>query len=183
MGSLKALYFVALLPPSAIREEILKMKLNIKEKFGVAHALKLPAHITLIPPVWLKKEQEMTFFNAIHETTQRHGEFEVELKGFGHFGKKVIFIEVVNHEPVKELHQKLLHFLKDFLPEDEKRNLHPHVTLATRDLKEKFSEVWTEISNHHCHSVFTADSVTLFRHNGKSWDVMGEFPLRGQEVS
>ena len=79
----KALYFAALVPDQAVKEEIRNLKLEIREKYGVAHALKLPAHITLIPPVWLQYEQEKKFVKALRKVSEKQNSFPVELRDFG----------------------------------------------------------------------------------------------------
>lgn len=172
----KALYFVALVPSQAVKEEVRNLKLEIKEKFGASHALKLPAHITLIAPVWLQNEQEHSFVERIREVSKQQLSFRVELKDFGRFDQRVIFLNVVDHEPVKVLHQNLIEALKKILSLDEEKRLQPHVTLATRDLtRKKFKMAWDEFRNRKYHAEFTATSLTIFKHNGKTWDVLENF--------
>lgn len=176
MAFSKALYFTALVPSQSVKEAVRNLKLEIKEKVGAAHALKLPAHITLIAPVWLQNEQEQAFVEAIREVSKKHSSFPVELKGFGRFDQRVIFLNVVDHEPVKELHRKLMEALKEILSLDEEKKLHPHVTLATRDLpRNQFKEVWEIFKDRKTHLSFKATSITIFKHNGKTWDVLEEF--------
>ncbi len=80
MAFSKTIYFAALVPPPAVKEEVLEMKLEIKEKFEAKHALKLPAHITLIPPLWLEKEQEKEFTEILRNVAQKQSDFSVKLK-------------------------------------------------------------------------------------------------------
>lgn len=166
----KNLYFIALLPPQEIREELSQLQLEIKEKYKSSHALKLPAHITFLPPVWLKNDQEQLFFDTIKFITDRTVPFPVELKNYGRFGQRVIFINVLNHDLIKELHQKLITSLNSLIP-GRVGNLHPHVTLARRDLsRQNFGKAWKEFENRSYSAEFKATSLTVFRHNGKTWD-------------
>ena len=48
------MYFIALVASDEINQQVLKWKLMMKEKYKCEVALKSPAHITLIPPVWMK---------------------------------------------------------------------------------------------------------------------------------
>jgi 2'-5' RNA ligase len=179
MAFSKALYFAALVPPQAVKEEVRNLKLEIKEKVGAAHALKLPAHITLIPPVWLQIEQEKPFVEAIREVSKIQHSFPLELKDFGRFDQRVIFLKVVDHEPVINLDKKLLRALKNPLSTDKEKKLHPHVTLATRDLpRKRFRETWENYKERKIHLSFEAKAITVFKHNGKAWDVLEEFPFR-----
>ncbi len=59
------MYFVALVAPPDINADVLKWKNFFKEKFGCTVALKSPAHITLIPPFWMKEESEDDLIAAI----------------------------------------------------------------------------------------------------------------------
>ncbi|WP_051286404.1 2'-5' RNA ligase family protein [Salinimicrobium terrae] len=180
MAISKALYFVALVPPPAVKEEVLEMKKEIKNRFGAAHALKLPAHITLIPPFWL--EQEQSFIDALGLTIQKIKSFSVELKDFGHFGQRVIFLNVEDHEPIRELHQILLKSMAEFLPGNKTSKIHPHITIATRDLtREKFSLVWEEFKNRPYQAQFKCTALTLFKHNGKTWDILEDYSFSGKE--
>jgi 2'-5' RNA ligase len=47
---------------------------------------------------------------------------------------------------------------------------HPHITIAFRDLKKAiFNEAWDYYSNRLFQEEFTAESVTLLKHNGQFW--------------
>lgn len=179
MAFSKALYFTALVPSQSVKEAVRNLKLEIKEKVGAAHALKLPAHITLIAPVWLQNEQEQAFVEAIREVSKKHSSFPVELKGFGRFDQRVIFLNVVDPEPVKVLHHQIIEALKGILVLNEGKELHPHMTLATRDLpRERFMETWEIFKERKTHLSFEAKAITIFKHNGKTWDVLEELNFR-----
>ena len=181
MAFSKALYFAALLPPTSIMEEVEKLKLEIKEKFGAAHALKLPAHITLLPPVWLESDLEKLFLERIEYVTQAQDFFPVELKDFGHFKQRVIFINVVNSPGIFPLYEKLRDNMPQFFPE-KNSPLHPHITLATRDLtREKYQAAWTFLQDRSSKARFEATAITVFKHNGKSWDIFRTFNFDKKE--
>ncbi|WP_423818912.1 2'-5' RNA ligase family protein [Salinimicrobium sp. TIG7-5_MAKvit] len=178
MAFSRALYFVAIVPPTAVKEQVKNMKLEIKEKFQVAHALKLPAHITLIPPMWLSEDQEIQFISCLRSVSQDQRSYSIALSDFGHFKQRTIFINVVSHEPVNSLHEHLLQKLSGLLPPNHPEKLHPHLTLATRDLTyKKFPKVWQEFKNGIFSAELQADALTLFKHNGKTWDILEVFPF------
>lgn len=173
MAFSKALYFVALVPPPQIKEEVKNLKLEMKESFNSAHALKLPAHITLIPPVWLKGEQEKIFLEAIRDVAHKQSPFQIGLKDFGRFGQRVIYIGVKDPLPVKRLYHKLTDKLKDFLPEEKRPGFHPHITIATRDLnRESSKKAWEQFKERRYEAEFKATSLTIFKHNKKTWDIL-----------
>lgn len=171
----KALYFAALLPPDEILEEIRQLKQEIKEKVGASHALKLPAHITLLPPFWLETEREKEIFEALKSAAKKTEAFQVELSDFGRFGQRVIFVKVGTPDPVIKLYHKLVDATHKIIPFKE-GSLHPHMTLATRDLtKERFLKIWPQFQDRSFQKSFSVRSLYFFRHNGKTWDIYREF--------
>lgn len=154
------------------------MKLEIKGKYGVKHALKLPAHITLLPPFWLETEREKDIFESLNAATGKIHPFQIVLKDFGRFGQRVIYIKVLDPEPVKQVHREIFNKCGELIGNLEEQTIHPHMTIATRDLtKEKFQDVWSEFQKREFNNSFKANSLFLFRHNGKTWDIIGEFPM------
>jgi len=75
------MYFAALVAPPGVNEDALKWKNFFKERFGCIVPLKSPAHITLIPPLWMNEDLEPDFISAepMHQGIIR------EFKGIGSF--------------------------------------------------------------------------------------------------
>lgn len=173
------LYFIALIPPAPLSEEITGLKQEFKSKYAAKHALKLPAHLTLQIPFKLDKEREPELKDLLQSIAHEQKTFEVKLSGFGAFPPRVIFIKVTNPNPVVDLHEKIQGALDELfsLQDGEKtRELHPHFTIATRDLKRKiFPSAWEEFSKRNFDAAFVARQFSLFRHNGKTWDRVAEF--------
>lgn len=178
----KSLYFIAVLPPEEIRDEIKSIKEEIKQKFDVKHALKLPAHITLQIPFRLVQEEEQNIISAIQNFIKTQAAFKTKLKNFNHFSNKVIFIPVSEPENFKLMHEKLQHSLlavHEFKQNEIATKIHPHITLATRDLKrKKFPEIWKELEDRNFFAEFEVNSLVLFKHNGKVWQISKEFSFK-----
>ncbi|WP_324718978.1 2'-5' RNA ligase family protein [Salinimicrobium sp. HB62] len=180
----KTLFFAALVPPQVVKEKVRNLKLEIREKVGAAHALKLPAHITLIPPFWLQNSQEKEFLEVLRVVGDKQKSFPVELKDFGRFDQRVIFLNVVDHAPIQELHKILSQALEEILSPAKEKKLHPHVTLAARDLpRSQFKVAWERLRERKIHLSFEAKSITVFRHNGKTWDVLEEIFFNNENYS
>jgi 2'-5' RNA ligase len=173
---MNSMYFIAILAPEAINRQALKWKLWMQEKFNCEAALKSPAHITLIPPFWMHHKLEHELFLTIQEFTTASKGFNLELRHFGCFKPKVIFIDVMKNQELEILQQNLARVLTTpgkfpILKED--RLFQPHVTIATRDLyKKAFYEAWDYFSANEYEAQWFADSISLLRHNKKNWDVM-----------
>jgi len=170
------LYFIAILPPEKIRDEIRLIKEEIKKNHDVKHALKLPAHITLQIPFRVPDEQKSQLIKKLTCFANGIDPFEVKIDGFGHFSKNVIFIKVWNHTPFIKLHAELYEMISsvvDLKSHEISSKIHPHLTIAVRDLKRSnFSAIWQNFENRIYTNSFMAKSLVLLKHNGRTWDVI-----------
>lgn len=170
------MYFVALVAPAEINQQVLKWKNFFKEKYGCTVALKSPAHLTLIPPFWMNEELEDELINSINVFSIAKNKFEVALKDFAAFKPRVIYIDVLKNETLSEFHESLVYFIyqqNKYPVKKEDRPFHPHVTLATRDLyKKAFNEAWEIFSVKKYEASWLASGISLLRHNKKNWDVI-----------
>lgn len=175
------LYFLAILPPENILEEIKHFKLEIAEKYAAKHALKLPAHITIKRPFKMNEVQEKDLVNSLNKFAVEKVPFEVKLKDFSSFPPRVIFVEVENKKPVVEFYNYLQQHLESNPQlKDQDEHFHPHLTVATRDLQiGKFSKAWEEFRNKKYRAAFKVDKFSLMKHNGKQWEIAENFFLRG----
>lgn len=173
------LYFIALIPPEALCERIRLFKLEIADKYGAKHALKLPAHITLQIPFRIPDKEEFGLVELLKDFAAKQHSFNIKVFGFKKFAKRVIFADVETKEPVIELYerlQKLLTTHLDLKDHERTSTIHPHFTLASRDLDYRvFPLVWADFKDREFQDSFQASSIFLLKHHGKSWDVFKEF--------
>ena len=170
------MYFIAIVAPEEINQQVLKWKNYFKDHFECTVALKSPAHITLLPPFWMKEEQENDLINSVREFSLTKNKFEITLKDFETFKPKVIFVDVVKNKMLNDLYQSFADFIisqNKFPIKKEDRPFHPHVTLATRDLyKKAFQEAWEVFSKKKYETLWIVSGISLLRHNKKNWDVI-----------
>jgi len=170
------MYFIALVAPAEIDRQVLKWKNYFKEHFQCVVALKSPAHITLIPPFWMKDELEDDLISSIEEFSKTQKKFEVILKNFAAFKPRVIYVDIITTRALESLHHGLNDFIYDknkFPVKIEDRPFHPHVTLAARDLyKKAFHEAWQTFSSKEYEATWLVTGISLLRHNKKNWDVI-----------
>ena len=173
------LYFLAILPPSEIKNEIRSFKEAIEKKYGIKHALKLPAHITIQIPFRIPEEKEVLLSQKLTAFARNIPPFEVQINGFGSFPKNVIFVKVSNHEAFVKLHSDLEEMITSFIElksHEISSKIHPHLTIAVRDLKRSnFLPVWKDFENREYKKTFKAKSLVLLKHNGKTWDILNDF--------
>ena len=155
----------------------------MRDRFGAAHALKSPAHITLQMPFRRNEEEETAIFKTLEEFTSGEESFGIDLLGFDAFAPRVLFIKIVDHQTLIGLQHRLRFELKSklaFQYKNPEYKFHPHMTIATRDLSEEaFYEAWPEYEKREFGASFEAKSLFLLKHNGKDWDVYREFPFNG----
>ena len=170
------MYFIALVAPEEINQQVLKWKNFFKERYECSVALKSPTHITIIPPFWMNEELENDLINSIREFSITKNKFEIILKDFETFKPKVIFVDIVKSEILNGLYQSFADFIftKNKIPiKKEDRPFHPHVTLATRDLyKKAFQEAWEIFSKKKYEALWIVSGISLLSHNKKNWDVI-----------
>ena len=175
------LYFIALIPPAELREEIREIKDRMKAEYGAGHALKSPAHITLQMPFKQNSADEAEMSEALSRFATGEKSFTVDLEGFGAFVPRVIFIKIAEPEPVRALHSRLKEVLLaelHFSPGEIMKDVQPHITVATRDLtKTAFNEAWPEFQKEDFRASFDVHSIFLLKHNGRNWDILEEFPF------
>ncbi len=167
------LYLIALIPPASIRKEIRLLKEEVRSKFGARQALKLPAHITLQKPFWVENKKQETLKKQLRGFAMHQSAFKVHLNGFGSFPPRVIYVKISNPETILDFHVHFQLALAAHLflnPSERQLKIHPHLTIATRDLQENiFPQAWATFQNRDYTTSFTANEFILFRHDGKKW--------------
>lgn len=168
------LYFIAIMPPSPISDEALKIKEHFRDIYHSKGALNSPPHITLHMPFEWKEKKEEKLIDALGLFAKGKEAFTMALNNFSCFEPRVIFIDVTPNEKLNQLQSTLHRFCKVELNlfNAQYRDLpfHPHLTVAFRDLKKaQFALAWNEFKHKSFHSEFGVDKITLLKHNGKHW--------------
>lgn len=177
------LFFIALIPPEPLREQIQHLKLEVAQKFKSSHSLNAPPHVTLISPFRVSDEQISGLHSILEVYSQGHHPFQVQLKDFANFPPRVVFIDVKITDALRQFQQKLEDMIRSedtFGYNYRERPYHPHVTLAFKDLtKDNFYRAWDEFKDREFEKNFLADQICLLKHNGEIWEVSNTFPLQG----
>ncbi|MBW3130427.1 2'-5' RNA ligase family protein [Hymenobacter profundi] len=176
----KPLYLVALLLPEPALAEVWALKQDVHQRTGSRNAVRLPPHITLIPPLRQSPdfEQKAQQVLAAFAATQRP--FGVGVEDFAWFGNRTLFVRVPEDEGVRAFHAALQAWCAAQLPEvpRETRPFTPHVTLATRDLPaEQVPELRSLFAARTYAATFEVAAFQLFRHDGQQWQVVQAFAL------
>jgi 2'-5' RNA ligase len=175
------LHFIAIVTPDDINRQVKEYKNYMLQRFQCKVALKSPAHITLIPPFQMAVEEETGMQEILLPFAAAQHPFPVQLKNFAAFKPRVIYVTVLPSAPLNEVRTALETTLLQsnrFAIKKEERPFHPHVTIANRDLhKEDFPLAWQHFQQVNYEVTFTANALSLLRHNGQVWEIAGSFPL------
>jgi 2'-5' RNA ligase len=170
------LYYIGILPSQEVQETVLAIKQDLQRQFGLKHALKSPAHLTLQMPFRMNQKREKEIKYVLESSINNRSTFEVNINGWDHFDNRVIFLAVNQQKRLKKEFDHLQEILRsEFkLPEEKlTRKFHPHITIAHRDLiPVLYAQVWKYVQNIEFLSSFTVNNYSLLKHNGASWEVL-----------
>jgi 2'-5' RNA ligase len=176
------MYFLAVVAPAHINAQALKWKHYMREHYGCVVALRTPAHLTLIPPFWMDMSLEKELMADADAFAAQHHSLDITLKNFDAFKPRVIFVGIEKNDALQELKSSLedhLLALDKYPIKKESRPFHPHLTIANRDLlKKDFAPAFAHLSKIEYEEKFTANGISLMRHNGTEWDMHHYSPLR-----
>ena len=181
----KELYFIALLPPSELAQKIHTIKEEIAKKYKSYHSLKVPEHITVIPPFRCDEDELNKMHKSVQNVSSTINPFEVQLKNFGHFGYKVMFI-MANSHPQNALPDLFQALKKVFISELSFINITlndgytSHLTIANRDLNQSaFRKAWGEFKEREFEETFSVSSLFILNHPNNIWTPFKEFKMKG----
>lgn len=170
------MYFIAIVLPPDLDEEILSYKKLVLERFDCKVGLKSPAHITIVPPFWMEEENERQLLADVELLSHSIFPFCIATNNFSAFKPRTIFIDVQKNEPLNQVKKISDEFFKQrpgYKIKMENRPFHPHITIATRDLyKKTFNEAWQLFGDKKFKKEWAASGLSVLRHNKRNWDVI-----------
>ena len=175
------LYFIAIVAPDTINQQVLEWKNYMLQRFNCKVALKSPAHITLIPPFNMPGQAQKEMQELLQSFAARQHSFPVQLKNFAAFTPRVIYVDVLPNALLNDVRTNLEAILlpgERFAIKKENRPFHPHITIANRDLtKDNFPQAWQHFQQMPYEATFEANAISLLRHSNQVWEVCDAFPL------
>ncbi len=172
----ESIYFIAIVPPRAIQEEITQLKVLMAERFNSKHALKSPPHITLHMPFKWKKSKWEILKSTIEKINSEIEPFEIELDGFAFFEPRVVYVDVEENQPLIDLQKAVVEEVRKKLKLDnanyKNRPFKPHMTIGFRDLRKPDFYLAKEYFHKREFKVkFKVDSLRLLKYDGSKWDL------------
>jgi 2'-5' RNA ligase len=179
------LKLIALLPPKEISDMVRAEQLLIAERWGPKHAMRTPPHLTLIPPLAVNANSFNTIKRIATEIAASAQSFPLQLKGFGAFKPRVVFIHPIITSELQSLYRQWRDALEAELPElldrYPDRPYHPHLTLAHRDVyAEQFTSMWCHYQGQSFDASFDVNSFHILHHGREGWEPEIEFSFGRQ---
>lgn len=182
MDRSKQRFFIALVPPDDIQQQITHIKLYFAEHYNSRGALNSPPHVTLQPPFEWPAAEVPKLEENLRAFAANKLPVVVTLSGFAAFAPRVIYADVVKSPILLELQKDLMDYVEANLAIFDRvsrtRPFVPHMTVAFRDLtKQNFQAAWPEFAGRSLYFEFTAAELTLLIHDGDRWNVATNFPF------
>ncbi len=175
-------YFLALMPPREIVDEAHKIKIALRDQFGIKYALKSPPHITVKMPFSYNEAKEHQLVTKLQVHLESQQLFPVRIGGVGNFGNRVIYLSIDHSEMLSNFQKGLTKFCKERLhltAELSDRNYHPHLTVAFKDIKpNQFPEVYDTVSHLGLCKSFSADGIVLLKRVEGMWKFQTKVPFK-----
>lgn len=180
MKKASELFFIAILPPFEIQEEVTAFKKYAAEHFDSKHALRSPPHITLIPPFRWDTAQQSQLIQFLSAYSFAPSSFDLKLKNFDCFAPRVIFVDLEPEPTLSEMQAHLASAIQSELGITHRGpfGFHPHMTIAFRDLSTSiFPKAWKHFSAQSYQRSFRVDGLVLLQHSPHGWQITQSFPL------
>lgn len=177
------LYFIAIIPPTAISQDITAFRNDFKDKYNSKAALKNMPHITLKAPFKIDAVHHNEVLLWFSSLSFPKGKFAVQLRNFGAFPNPNNPVVFVNPVITPQLRSLQTHIIKGFREEYTDIPVHyfeqefkPHMTIAYRDLE--YSEFDKALKDVYCDKEYTAQfevsAFFLLQHTGTEWKVIAD---------
>ena len=175
-------FYIALLPPEEIGQEIQQFQLEVQHRYHSKAALNSPVHLTVHPPFELSPTRLPQLLQVLTDIGLRHLPLSLMLEDFGAFiPNRVIFVTCHLHPDLvalrHQLHQTLSTQMAISHPSFTTQPFHPHFTVALYDLTEEhFPQAWQSFEQRPFVRHFSCQRLVLLeKGEPHRWFVAHEF--------
>ena len=181
MKESSTLYFIAIIPPESVKNELTSFKEDFAKRFQSKKALNIVPHITLKIPFRVDNKEHDTLLKWFVDLDLNVRPFNIRLDGFGSFmrrGQPIVFVRPVATDDLTALQKNLIIKMESDFPDYVDKDDHsftPHMTIAYRDLdRSVYKQAWKEYKSKKYEAEFHVNRIALLMHNSKVWNVMSE---------
>lgn len=179
----KNLKLIAIVPPEPVYSSIRKEQEYIAATWGPVHALRTPPHLTIVPPISLSSAEIGLLFGMAGAFAGSVPPFRMELRDYGSFRPRVIFINPILNHTLHDLYdlwnQAIIARMPHVLDKYPERPFHPHITLAHKDVTHpQFDKMWRYYNHKKYHATFEVDHFCILKYTEEGWVVEEKFYLK-----
>ena len=147
-----------------------------RRSFGDSGADHIPSHITLSPPLTVKKLELEQISEALAKEAARHQPFTIALDGTGTFRPVSDVVYIVVRQGVPESAELARGIQAAIDAPDPEHDFHPHVTVAHELDDDALDIAAADLTDFECE--FEVSSFKLYIHDDdRGWEPVREFPM------
>ncbi|WP_426491857.1 2'-5' RNA ligase family protein [Hymenobacter sp. 102] len=179
------LYLVAFLLPPAASQPVWALKQEVHRLTGSRNAIRLPPHLTLLPPLRRPPEFDGELRQLLAAFAAETPACPVALRNFAWFQDRTLYVCVEPDTGLQQLHHRFYQLCARELPAVPlpTRPFVPHVTLATRDLPpDQVPALRALFAPRSFAADIVLNELVLFRHTGQQWEAEARFYLPATPV-
>lgn len=176
---LDRLYYIALIPPQPIQDDVLEFQHIAETKFEHEVTLHSPPHITLIPPFNVSEDELKPLMEGISTALKdNHAPFEANINRFYHLHNRTIMLELYKNKELDSLFNDVMLAVSAVTFNHNHSKFVPHITIANRDLSpDLFDKAFTYFSHIPYSRSFMCNEVVLFHFKDGKWKIVKKFML------
>ncbi|WP_455715530.1 2'-5' RNA ligase family protein [Anaerosporobacter sp.] len=157
-----------------------ELRQEVYEKFG-AKSSTLPAHFTIKAPFEYNVSIEDLKIK-LRDFAKREKAEPYQIKGYNHFDRRVIYMDVIMSKGAKAVHDRFIDLLESFpyirCNAKDGKDKKFHITVASKKLDPIYDQVWEFVHRYPCDFECRFDNITLYRWEETKWVVDEVFELR-----
>lgn len=155
------------------------LRKEVYERFG-ARSSTLPAHFTIKAPFdYYDSIQELK--TTLREFTTHELARPYQIKGYHHFERRVIYMDMFMSKEGKAVHDRFLDVLESFpsiqCNEKDGKDKIFHVTVSSKKIEPIYDQLWEFVNHYPCDYPCLFDNISLYRWEDGTWVLDEVFEL------
>jgi len=176
------LKLIAIVLPDPLFSLVREEQNFIARTWGCRQALRVPPHITLIPPLSIKEKESKELESIAKEVATHRKPFSIKINGYDTFSPRVIFLKPNFPYELGLLYTELRDAIVPKIPQALSRypdeSFHPHITLAYRDLTpDQFKEMWKHYKNKKAKFLIDINQFNILVNTEEGWMIESTYEL------
>lgn len=149
------------------------MQEELKEKFGLNYAMRIPPHITLQAPFECRDSDQERLNACIAGIKKEVFPINLTTADYGSFIESVIYVGLQHSPALIKMQRLIVDNLEAegcLLPAQRNNTYQPHITLAHRDLDNlRFPAVWSHFEGKKLNETFGIERLVIYKHEEGRW--------------